>query len=66
MLHGMKKPRALTVGHYAARIIDLNEYLESFPGATLNDKIRVTKLNDILLNNMPNSWSRQAHYESIT
>ena len=58
MRRGMKKPRALTVRRYAARLINLNEYLASFPGDNLNDKIGVTELNDILLNSMPNSWSR--------
>ena len=44
MRHGMKTPQSLTVRRYAARLIDLNEYLASFPGATLTDKISVTKL----------------------
>ena len=61
----MKKPRALTVRHYAARLIDINEYLESFPGATLNDKIRVTELKQILLNNMTNNWSKQAYIQGF-
>ena len=43
MRHGVKKPRALTVRRYTARLIDLNEYLASFPEATLNDKIGVTE-----------------------
>ena len=42
---GMKKPPSLTVILYVARLIDLNEYLESFPGATLTDNIVVTELN---------------------
>ena len=71
MRRGMKKPLALTVRRYAERLIDLNEYLASFPGATLNDKIYVTELNEILLNSMPDSWYRQAYVkcfycESIT
>ena len=37
----------------------------------LTDKIRVTKLNEILLNSIPNIWSKQAYvkgfgFESIT
>ena len=68
---GMKKPRALTVRSYVARLIDLNDYLASFPGATLNDNIGITKLNKILLNGISNSWYRQAYVkgfdcESIT
>ena len=67
----MKKTRALTVRRYAACLIDISEYLESFTGATLNDKIGATKLSEILLNSMPNSCSRQANLkvfdcESIT
>ena len=71
MRRGMETTRALTVRHYAARIIDINDYLASFPGATLNDKISVTELNETLLKNMPTIWSIQAYvqgfgYESIT
>ena len=62
---GMKKPRALTVRRYLARLIDLNEYLASFPGATLNDKIVVTEINKIFLNSMHNSWSIQAYVKGF-
>ena len=62
---GMKKPRSLTVRHYAARLIYLNEYLESFSGATLTDKIGVTEQDEILLNSMPNSCSRQAYVKGF-
>ena len=34
---GMKKTHRLTVRRYAAHLIDLNENLTSFPGATLTD-----------------------------
>ena len=65
MRRGTNKPRALTVRRYTARLIDLNEYLASFPGATLKDKMDVTKLNYILLNSMPNIWSRQAYVQGF-
>ena len=61
----MKKPRAITVRRYAARLIDLNEYLAPFTGATLNYKIGVTELNEIFINIMPNSWSRQAYVQGF-
>ena len=51
----MNKPGSLKVRHYVARMIDLNEYLASFLGDTLSDKISVTELDKILLNIMPNS-----------
>ena len=56
----MKKPRSLKVKLYAAYLIDLNEYLASFPWETMADKIVVTELNEILLNSMPDRWSNQA------
>ena len=65
MHSGMKKPRVLPVRRYAALLIDLNECSAYFLGATLNDKIGVTKLNEILLNSMPNSWSIQAYVQGF-
>ena len=62
MRRGIKKIRSLKVRRYAARLIDMNEYLDSFTGATLADKIDVTELNGILFNSMPNSWSKQAYF----
>ena len=65
MWRGIKNPRRLKVGHYAARLIDLNEYLASFLGATLADKIEVTALDEIILNRMPNSWYKQAYVQGF-
>ena len=61
----MKKPRSLKLRYYAARLIDLNEYLASFPGANMTDKIGVTEINDILLNSMPKSWYKQAYLQGF-
>ena len=36
---GMKKPRDIKVRHYAVRLIDLNEYLTSLPGAKYSEKL---------------------------
>ena len=65
MRHCMKKPHILKVRRYAVRLIDLNEYLASFPGSTIADKMGVTELNEILLNSMPNSWSNQAYVQGF-
>ena len=62
---GIKKARNITVRRYAERLIDLNEYLVSFTGENLTDKIVGTKLNEILLNSMPNSWSKQAYLKGF-
>ena len=55
MYCGTKKLHAIRVRRYASRLIDMNEYLASFMGDTMADKIGVTELSDILLNDMPNS-----------
>ena len=65
MCRGMKKSRTLTVRRYVARLIDLNEYLASFPGTDLTGKIGVTELNKTLLNSMTNIWSIQAHVQGF-
>ena len=65
MRRGMKKTRRLKVRHHAARLIDLNEYFDSFTEATSSDKIDVTKLNDIILNRIPNICSKQSHVQGF-
>ena len=63
ILRYMKKPHSLKVRSYATLLIYLNEYLASFPGATMADNMGVTELNEILLNSMPNRWSKQAYVQ---
>ena len=46
-------------------MIDLNEYLASFLGDTLDDKIGVTELNEIILNIMPNRRYKQAYVQGF-
>ena len=65
MRRGMKKTHNLTVRRCVARLIDINEYLASFPGVTLTDKIGVTELNRILLNSIPNIWSRHTYVQGF-
>ena len=65
MRYGMKKPRALTVRRYASRLIDLNNNLVSFPGATLKYNISVTEIHEILLNSIPSSWYKQAYIQDF-
>ena len=50
----MRKLRVLKVRRYAARMIDINEYLATFPGAKAGDNFFETELNEILLNSIPN------------
>ena len=59
----MKNPQSLKVRHYDALLIDLNEYLASFPGETMAEKMGVTELNEILLNSMPKIWYKQFYVQ---
>ena len=61
----MKKQRSLKLRCYAVRLIDLNEYFSSFPGANMNDKMGITELNDSLPNSMQNSWSKPAYVQGF-
>ena len=56
-----EKPCSLKVMRYSVRLVDLNEYLDSLPGAIMTDKNVVTELNEISFNSMPNTWSKQSY-----
>ena len=60
-----EKPRSLKVRRYAARLIDLDEYLASFLEATITDKLGITELNYILLNSIPNRWYKQVYVQDF-
>ena len=60
-----KKARVVTVRRYVACLIDINDFFFPFPGDTLNDKISLTKLNEILLNSMPNNWYKLAYVQGF-
>ena len=57
----MKNPRSLKVRRYTTQLIDLNEYSAYFTVLYIYDKMGDTELNEILLNSMPNIWSKQAY-----
>ena len=61
----MKTPHSLKVIRYAALLIDWNEYLASFLGATMADKMVITELNKFLLNSMPDRSSKQVYVQGF-
>ena len=65
MRRGMKKLCSITVRRYAVHLIDINEYLEYFPGGSLTDKIGAPKLNEIRPNIMHNIWSKQVYVQGF-
>ena len=58
---GMRKPRKLKVRRYAACLIYINDYLDAFPGSNTSDKIDKMEIDEIILNSIPNRWSKQAY-----
>ena len=58
-------PRELKARLYAAHIIELNEYLSIFPVEKASRKIVERELNEIILNNIPNLWSRQDYVQGF-
>ena len=65
MRHGMRNPHGLKVRLYVHSLIDLSNYLPSFPGSTPTHKIGMIELNEILLNSKTNSWSKQAYVQGF-
>ena len=62
MCRYMKNPYRLKVRRYFARLIDLDEYLASFLGATISDNMVVTDLNEILLSSISNRSTKKRMY----
>ena len=65
MLLGTRNPHKLKVRRYADYMIELNEYLSYFPGSKSSEKIGDTKLNEILLNSIPNGRIKQAYVQGF-
>ena len=65
MRHGMSRPRELKVRRYTDRLIYINDYLYAYPGEKAKDNIIDTELSKILLNSMPNGWSKQAYMQGF-
>ena len=65
MRRGVRKPRVLKLRCYAARLIYLDDYLDSFTGGNLTEKIGLTELNEVLLNSMTNIWSKQVYVQGF-
>ena len=60
-----EKPCSHKVILYAARLLDLNEYSASFLEANLADKIDISELNEILINSLPISCSKEAYVQGF-
>ena len=46
-------------------MIDINEYLDAFPGAKASKNINGTGFNEIILNITSNAWSKKAYVQGF-
>ena len=65
MHRGLRKPCGLKVSRYTDSLIDLNVCFSSLPRSLLSEKNCIIELNKILLNIIPNSWSKQADVQGF-
>ena len=57
---GMRKSQKVKLRLYADNIVDLNEYLNVFPGGKASVEIGEMELNKIIFSSMSNICSNQA------
>ena len=65
MSSGMRNPLELKLRHYSVRMIDLNYYMDAFPGEKASDKMSETELDEILLKSMLNGCNRQEYVQGF-
>ena len=61
----MRKICGLKVRFSAACLIDITNYLDTFPGAKSGERIGETELNEMFLNRMSNICIRQAYVQGF-
>ena len=61
MCHEMRNPHGFKIRRYAACLIGINKYLAVLPEAKASENICAVELNEILLDIIPNSWSKQTY-----
>ena len=59
----MRWSQELKLRRYAACMIELNENLSSLIVSNASEEIGETELNEIILNSMPNGWSKPAYVQ---
>ena len=59
----MRKPRYILFKRFSARLSELNNYFPLFPISSTAKKMDPEELNDILLQNVSNSWAGQSYIQ---
>ena len=63
MRRAMRKPRDLLFKIFAARLIELNNYLPISPGSSAAKNMDSEELNKILLHVVPYLWAKQSYIQ---
>ena len=63
MRHATRKPWDLQLNIFVARLTELNNLLQIFPGSSVAKKMNPEELNEILIHAVPNSWAQQSYIQ---
>ena len=55
MRRAMRTPQSMTFKHFAARLMEMNNFLPLFPGSDASEKMEMEELNKILLHAVPDA-----------
>ena len=55
MRREMRTPQSMTFKHFAARLMEMNNFLPLFPGLDASEKMEMEELNKILLHAVPDA-----------
>ena len=61
MRRTMRKPRSINFKRFAARLMEISNFLLLSPGLDVSKKITHEELNEILLHAVPNAWAKQSY-----
>ena len=59
----IRKPQSMTFNRFAARLIEMNNFLPLFPGLDVSRKMEPEERNEILLHAVTNAWAKQSYLQ---
>ena len=63
MRRAIRKPCNMILNNSIARITEINNFLNLFPGLDITKKVTPEELNEILLHVVPNVWDKQDYLQ---
>ena len=63
MRRAMRKSWSMNFKRFAARLTEINNFLPLLPWSDASNKMEMEELNEILLHEVPNGWSKQSYLQ---